>query len=148
MLDPDNLLSEHLAIEGIAADLTHHAAQRPLDAAAVAKTRWALSRQLLAHLAKEDRLLYPRLQRSPDAAVAALADRFAAELGGLSDAFKQYMRHWTAESIATDADGFERDTHAVLHALRNRIHHEESELYRHIPRAPAAAKVDASARAA
>ena len=148
MLDPDCLLGEHLAIEAIAADLVHHAGQRPLDTVAVAQTRWALSRHLLAHLAKEDSLLYPRLQRSPDTQVAALAHRFAAELGGLSDAFKQYMRHWSAERIAADADGFERDTHIVLSALQDRIHREESELYRHIPGAAAAAKVDAGARAA
>ncbi|WP_294324179.1 hemerythrin domain-containing protein [uncultured Sphingomonas sp.] len=148
MLSHDTLVAEHLDIETTAADLLLHARQRPLDPVAVATARWSLSRKLLAHLAKEDLLLYPMLRRSPAAAVADLARRSAEEVGGLADGFKAYIRHWTSEAIAGDADGFERDTQAVLAALHARILHEESQLYRHIPGAPASPKVDGSARAA
>jgi len=148
MLSYDTLVAEHIAIETTAADLLLHAGQRPLDTAAIATTRWTLSRTLLAHLAKEDLLLYPMLRRSPVVAVADLARRSAEEVGGLSDGFKAYMRRWSGEAIARDPDGFERDTRTLVAALRDRVRHEESQLYRHIPGAATAPKVDGRARAA
>ncbi len=148
MLRADRLILEHLELASIAADLLRHAEARPIDPAAIATTRWSLSRQLLAHLATEDRLLYPMLRRSPDQATAALADRFAAELGGLAEMFKDYMRHWTAERMACDPDGFERDTRALSTQLDERIRREEAELYRHIPDPQMVAKVDVAARRA
>ncbi len=148
MLSYDTLVAEHIAIETIAADLRFHAGQRPLDTAAVATARWMLSRTLLPHLAKEDQLLYPMLQRSPVAEVADLTRQAALEGGGLSDRFKAYMRRWTSDAIACDPDGFDRDTQAILAALHDRILREESQLYRHIPGAMAVPKVDGGARAA
>lgn len=148
MLRADRLILEHLELAAIAADLVRHAEARPIDPAAIATARWSLSRQLLAHLATEDRLLYPMLRRSPDPATAALAARFAAELGGLADAFKDYIRHWTPERMARDPDGFERDTRALSAQLDERIRREEAELYRHIPDTHPAAKVDVAARRA
>lgn len=148
MLDYDTLVAEHLDIETTAADLLHHAGHRPLDAAAVATARWSLSRKLLAHLAKEDLLLYPMLQRSKVAGIADLARHSAQEVGGLCEAFKAYMRRWTGEAIAADPDGFERETRGIVAALHDRILREESQLYRHIQGAPAAPKVDGGARAA
>jgi len=148
MLRADRLILEHMELASVAADLLCHAQARPIDPAAVAMARWSLSRQLLAHLATEDRLLYPMLRRSPDPRTAALADRFATELGGLADTFKAYMRHWTAERIARDADGFERDTRTLSAQLDERIRREEAELYRHIPDTRTAAKVDVAARGA
>ncbi len=148
MLSHDTLVTEHIAIETIAADLRLLAGQRPVDTAAIASTRWMLSRTLLAHLAKEDRLLYPMLQRSPVAEVADLARQSVEETGGLSDGFKDYMRRWTGDAIARDLDGFERATQAILTVLHDRIRREETQLYRHIPGAAAAPKVDGGARAA
>ncbi|PXA91856.1 cation-binding protein [Nostoc sp. 3335mG] len=148
MLRADRLILEHLQLASTAADLLRHAEARPIDPAGIATARWSLSRQLFAHLAKEDRLLYPLLRRSPDRATAALADRFAAELGGLADRFREYMCRWTAERIARDPDGFERDTRALSMQLDERIRREEAELYRHIPAMQAVATVDVAARGA
>ncbi len=148
MLRADRLILEHMELASIAADLLRRAEARPIDLTSIAASRWSLSRQLLAHLATEDRLLYPMLRRSPDRAAAALADRFANELGGLADTFKDYMRHWTAERIMHDPDGFERDTRALSKQLDERIRREEAELYRHIPDMRTVAKVDVAARRA
>lgn len=148
MLSYERLMAEHMEIEIGAADLLLHAGRRPLDPTAIAKTRWSFSRKLMAHLTKEDLLLYPMLRRSPLPEVAALAERSVEESGGLRDAVKDYMRRWTSDSMAADPDGFERDTHVLLAALRERILREESQLYRHIPGAPASAKVDGRSLAA
>ena len=148
MIAYDTLVAEHLEIEIGAADLLLHAGHRPLDPIAIANSRWSFSRKLMAHLAKEDLLLYPMLRRSPQAEDAALAQRSIEEVGGLCDAFKDYMRRWTSDAMVADPDGFERDTQGLVAALRDRIQREESQLYRHIPGAPAEPKVDGRAQAA
>ena len=148
MLSAERLILEHLQLASVAADLLHHAEARPIDPASVATARWSLRRQLLAHLATEDRLLYPMLRRSPDRTTAELAERFATELGGLADTFKDYMLGWTPERMQRDPDGFERDTHALFERLGERIRREEAELYRHIPDMRTVAKVDVAARRA
>ncbi len=148
MLHRDRLSDEHKAIEQIAATLLGLCAARPLDPAAVAPIRWQLSRLLLAHLATEDRLLYPLLERDPTPGVADLSRRMQVQMGGLADAFKTYMRDWDGTAIATDPDGFVHATRAVLAALSQRIRQEESQLYRHIPPPSTPRKVDAAPRRA
>lgn len=148
MLSADRLMHEHLELAAAAAELLRHATVRPVDPAAIATARWSLSRQLFAHLATEDLLLYPMLRRSRDAATARLAERFAAELGGLADGFRDYMRRWDAERIGRDPEGFERETRTLAEQLGERIRREETELYRHIPDARTAPKVDVGVRAA
>ncbi len=148
MLRAEDLIREHLQLASVAADLLRHAEARPIDPASIATTRWSLSRLLFAHLATEDRVLYPMLRRSADRKTAELADRFATELGGLADTFKGYMLDWTAERIQRDPDGFERDTRMLYARLGERIRREEAELYRHIPDTRSVAKVDVAARGA
>ncbi len=148
MLDRETLVDEHAAIEAVAADLLVGAAQRPPDLVLLGQHRWRLSRLLLAHLAKEDRLLHPQLQRSDNAETVALSRRFEAEMGGLADAFKTFMATWDATAIADDPAGFEADARQVLTALADRIRREEMQLYRHIPPGPASHEVDAGPRRA
>lgn len=148
MLRIDQLIAEHMSVATTAADLLHLAETRPIDPVRIAATRWSLSRQLIAHLATEDRLVYPMLRRSPNRATALLAERFAVELGGLADRFKAYMLHWSGDRIERDPDGFAADTRRFSALLNERIRREEAELYRHIPATAPIATVDARARPA
>ncbi len=148
MLRRERLSDEHTAIEEIAAELLDQCRARPLDPVGIARTRWQLSRLLLAHLAAEDRLLYPLLEREGSAEVADLSRRMQAQMGGLADAFKAYMRDWDGGRLAADPDGFVAATRGVLSALAQRIRHEETQLYRHIPSSAAPHKVDAALRRA
>ncbi len=148
MIRRETLIDEHAAIEAVAADLLHHAAERPASIAAIARTRWQFSRLLLAHLAKEDRLLHPQLQRGGSPEAADLSRRFEAEMGGLAEAFKRFMTTWDGDRIAADPDAFERDALTIVTALSARIHREETQLYRHIPAPPDPREVDAAARRA
>ena len=138
----ETLVEEHAALGAVIGDLLRCAALRPLPFAELAQLRWRLSRLLLAHLAKEDRLLHPMLQRGADPVAAALSRRFEEEMGGLSDGFKAYMQDWDAPRIEAQPDAFETATRGLAAALADRIHREETQLYRHIPMA----KVDADAR--
>jgi len=137
----ETLVEEHAELGAVVGDLRRRAALRPLPIADIAQLRWRLSRLLLAHLAKEDRLLHPMLQRAGNPVVAALSRRFEEEMGGLSDGFKAYMQDWDAPRIEAEPDAFETATRALAAALADRIHREETQLYRHIP----TPKVDAGA---
>ncbi|MDJ0278338.1 hemerythrin domain-containing protein [Sphingomonas sp. 2R-10] len=137
----ETLVAEHAELLAVIGDLLRHAARRPQPVADIAQLRWRLSRLLLAHLAKEDRLLHPMLQRGGDPVAAALSHRFEEEMGGLSDGFKAYMQDWDAQRIAADPGGFETATRSLATALSDRIRREETQLYRHIP----TPKVDAGA---
>lgn len=132
-LQRETLVKEHAELAAVIGDLLHHAASRPPPIADLAQLRWRLSRLLLAHLAKEDRLLHPMLQRGDDPVAAALSRRFEEEMGGLSDGFKAYMQDWDAPRIAERPDAFEAATRGLAAALADRIHCEETQLYRHIP---------------
>ncbi len=140
----ETLVKEHAELATVIGELVRHAARRPLSATDIAQLRWRLSRLLLAHLAKEDRLLHPMLQRGDDPVAAALSRRFEEEMGGLADGFKAYMQDWDAQQIADHPDAFETATKGFAATLSDRIRREETQLYRHIP----TPKVDASASAA
>ena len=99
------------------------------DRGAVAALRWRLARELIAHLAVEDRWLYPMLIRdgSPKAATTAL--NFKREMGGLAEAFNQYMTAWHDQRIAEEWDGFRVATWKLVEVLDVRIRRENTELY-------------------
>jgi iron-sulfur cluster repair protein YtfE (RIC family) len=142
-LERHTLIAEHAELGAMLGDLLRHAARRPPPIADIAQVRWRMSRLLLAHLAKEDRLLHPLLQRSGDPAAVRLSQQFEAEMGGLSDAFKAYMQDWDAGRIEADPAAFEAASRALAAVLADRIRREETQLYRHIPAAPPARTVDA-----
>jgi hypothetical protein len=100
------------------------------DAAPVAAGLQRLAVMLKAHLALEDASLYPKLLTHTDASVAATAQRYQQEMGGLRTAFVNYVERWpTASSIQEQPDGFVAQTRDVVAALLARIEREDGELY-------------------
>jgi hemerythrin-like domain-containing protein len=90
----------------------------------------SLSGKLKAHLSKEDKELYPDLLASGDAKLSDMAAAFQSEMGGLAQAFEDYMATWRSiEAIEDDPDGFIRASEAVIDALSDRINRENRELY-------------------
>jgi hemerythrin-like domain-containing protein len=94
-----------------------------------AALRWELARLLMTHLAMEDQLFYPAMQRLPDAEARATATAFQAEMGGLSDIFNSYMTRWTDDRVVAEWPDFCADTKTLLDALSQRIERENSQLY-------------------
>lgn len=89
-----------------------------------------LSGKLSIHLAAEDRMVYPQLQASQVPGVAALAKRFADEMGGLSGAFKAFShRYNTGAVIDGDRAAFASGFQGIVAAVTARVKAEESELY-------------------
>ncbi|AXJ97009.1 hemerythrin domain-containing protein [Sphingomonas sp. FARSPH] len=130
--------AEHDELLGLGEELVACIAETVPDHAAVARLRWAMTRKLLAHLAKEDTLLYPRLKASRDPRAAAMATRFADEMGDLAEKYRAYIADWPAERIDADWRQFGAETRRILQALRQRIAREETMLYALLPASPPA----------
>lgn len=127
-MDVSELKRQHDEIGRVAQELA--AAVANLDQhQPIAALRWELARLLMTHLAMEDRLFYPAMQRLPDAEARATAAAFQTEMGGLSGTFAAYMRCWTDDRVTAEWPTFCVDTQNLLFALAQRIERENSQLY-------------------
>ncbi len=89
-----------------------------------------LSASVSLHLATEDHVLYPRLMKGSNPKTRAAAKQLHAEVGGIAEAFKEYLLHWrSGKAILRDPTRFARETDEILTALAARIEREEHELY-------------------
>lgn len=129
MVGIEILSREHVEIDALAVTLLDIATGGIERAAELGSVRWRLNRLLMLHLAKEDQHLYPRLKRSSDKTVAALATRMEAEMGNLAGAFQDYSRRWDVAAAQRDWPGFCAATRQVMEALRERVRREERDLY-------------------
>ena len=127
-MDLTELRRQHEEISLTAKQLMQ-ATANPAHPGQVGAIRWQLARQLIAHLALEDRILYPALQRSPHADVRDTAARLQNETGALADAFSTYMAAWSDDRVARDWGGFCAETRRILTALTDRIDRENRRLY-------------------
>ncbi|HEV7232865.1 MAG TPA: hemerythrin domain-containing protein [Sphingorhabdus sp.] len=93
------------------------------------KFRSAFSKELLAHLTREDWLLYPSLLQSSDKVIAGTAQKFIDEMGGLLGAYKLWSAEWPTERIIGNWQIFVTETSDLLGALEQRIDRENNELY-------------------
>jgi iron-sulfur cluster repair protein YtfE (RIC family) len=93
------------------------------------KFRSGFSKELLAHLTREDWLLYPSLLQSSDKIVSGTAQRFMDEMGGLLAAYKAWSAEWPTERITAEWRTFVIETSELLDALAQRIYRENNELY-------------------
>jgi iron-sulfur cluster repair protein YtfE (RIC family) len=130
MADLAKLRGEHAALMEIATRLSALIAEpQPPTAAELFAVRGKLNSVLIAHLKAEDWVLYPRLFASPDPAVERTARAFSDEMGDLAQTYTAHTQKWTATSIASDWNGYCKETGAILDALGNRIVRENRELY-------------------
>lgn len=133
-MDVSELKRQHVEIAKVArllgATVANAAQPQP-----IAALRWQLARLLMTHLAMEDRLFYPALQRMADSAARETGARFQTEMGGLGASFSTYMAHWSDDRVAADWPGFCAATRALLAALANRIEREDRQLYPLVERA-------------
>ena len=127
-----DLRKQHDAIALLAGDISRAAAA--LAETGAAEALYGLLHQfdtiLTAHLASEDRLLYPELLASDDRRTAAIASRFCEEMGGLNSTYAEFAARWpSAAALMADPAGFQRDWTVLEGALGFRIQRENAELY-------------------
>jgi hypothetical protein len=126
-VDIDAIRLQHESISELAAALAAEVSKPSYSP--VAAIRWKLARELIAHLAVEDRWLYPTLIASPDHEAAETAKQFKDEMGGLSDVFTAYMRKWSDQQIASEWSTYCAETKSFLASLKDRVARENRELY-------------------
>lgn len=102
----------------------------PVNADAVSKLLARLSSLLLAHLKLEDTQLYPALEKSANRTVRETATRYQHEMGGLKEAFVDFLAVWgTTAAIAANTKGFLEAWSGVRAALEVRMAKEDHGLY-------------------
>ena len=126
MVDLALLSEEHAEIEALMARLLTEI-EAPAPSQDLSALRWRLNYALVVHLAKEDKLLYPRLRRHD--ATRGLAARITAEAGGLADAYLDYSRTWPIERVEADWRGFGAATRKIVETARHRTLREERDLF-------------------
>lgn len=142
-MDIDLLRSQHEDISETARHLRVATAHN-VRPDGIGHLRWRLARQLMAHLALEDQIVYPLIQRCQNEAVRHQACQLQAETGRLGDIFNAYMRQWSEDRITLHWADFCMETRMLLNRLEDRIHREEHGLY---PAAQRAMKQSASVAA-
>jgi hemerythrin-like domain-containing protein len=84
---------------------------------------------LRVHLLREDGVLYPALEASPNWVTAAIAGRMREEHGALDRHVAAFDEAWTPEAIRRGWPAFSADIADLLEMVRQRIERENDELY-------------------
>ena len=126
MVDRELLSKEHDEISALAVRLIEEV-EASVPGKDLSALRWRLNHVLMVHLAKEDKLLYPKLLASP--ATKGLAQRFADEMGGLAESYLAYNAAWPIQRVEAEWADFGEATRGIMNALRKRILREERDLY-------------------
>jgi len=126
------LQSQHEACLAIVEDIQARSVQIADRGTAVEITLMLarLTGILRIHLALEDEILYPALRNASDPAIAATAERYWQEMGGLADSFLDFVDRWKrADRVLEQADGFRAESALVFKALGDRIAREHADIY-------------------
>lgn len=90
----------------------------------------SMSSTIKLHLAVEDTVLYPALQKSERVAIAKKGREFQTEMQPIATSYEQFARRWNlAGNVAGDPEGFRADANRVLKMLHGRIQREDREFY-------------------
>lgn len=102
----------------------------------IARELGALSSLVQLHLAIEDRILYPSLQKGGDAQLAAMGKAYQEDMKGIAHAYISFSRKWgLAAALAKAPEDFRNEANSVLKALHARMQRENTEFYPAIERA-------------
>ena len=122
----DKLKHQHRDIlRGIAAlrSLAHAGVEA--NAAAIAQGIVAMSGTIKLHLAVEDQVLYPALQRGGNEGLARMGRQYQGEMASIASDYERFARRWnTANSVRRDAQGFRADANAALRRVHERMQRE------------------------
>lgn len=100
------------------------------NATAIANGIVAMSGTIKLHLAVEDQVLYPALQRGGNAELARLGRQFQSEMESIASAYDAFARRWnTADSVRRDAQGFRDQANVVLRKVHERMQRENHDFY-------------------
>lgn len=90
----------------------------------------SMSSIIKLHLAVEDSVLYPALQKSNDAALARMGKKFQDEMKNIAAGYLEFARKWNSPPhVLQDPEGFRADANRVLKVLHQRMQSENTTFY-------------------
>lgn len=130
-MEIDRFKKQHVEIlQGIATlrKLAHAGIED--NASAIAKQIKELGSIVTLHLAIEDRILYPSLQKRADARLAEMGKAYQEDMKGIANGFIAFARKWSvAKVVAEKAEEFRAEANTVLKQLHTRMQRENTEFY-------------------
>ena len=100
------------------------------NAEAIALGIVAMSALIKLHLAVEDQVLYPALQRGGNVELARLGRQYQSEMASIASAYDAFARRWnTAENVRRNAQGFRNEANVVLRSVFERMQREDHDFY-------------------
>ena len=100
------------------------------NATAIAQGIVAMSGTIKLHLAVEDQVLYPALQRGGNAELARMGRQYQSEMASIASAYDTFARRWnTADSVRRNAQGFREQANVVLRKVYERMQREDHDFY-------------------
>ena len=128
-MDIRTLKEEHLALLDLHSQMLALIDSTDCLSTQIASLRWRFSRVLLAHLAREDKHLYPLLCAASDPKLAALATRYEREMGNIARLWQAFITDWPRDRMSREWSAFKQAARIILDALHTRILCEERDLY-------------------
>ena len=100
------------------------------NATAIAQGIVAMSGTIKLHLAVEDKVLYPALQRGDNAELARLGRQYQSEMESIASAYDAFARRWnTADNVRRGAQDFRDQANVVLRKVYERMQREDHDFY-------------------
>jgi Hemerythrin HHE cation binding domain. len=100
------------------------------NATEIAKLIVSMSATIRLHLAVEDKVLYPALQRANSPSLASMAKKFQDEMKGIASAYLAFAGRWnTTTAISQKPEDFRSDANGILKILHDRMHRENVDFY-------------------
>lgn len=101
-----------------------------VNAPAIAARLGELNSVVTRHLAVENRILYPAIQKAADPQLAAMGMEYQEEMNGIANEYIAFTRRWSAAGqLRNDPDGFRQDANKVLRMVYERLQKENREFY-------------------
>ena len=100
------------------------------NATTIAQGIVAMSGTIKLHLAVEDQVLYPALQRGDNPDLARRGRQYQSEMASIASAYDAFARRWnTAVSVRRNAEGFRSEANVALRRVFERMQREDHDFY-------------------
>lgn len=130
-MDIDRFKQQHVEIlERIAAlrKLAHAGVEA--NAQSIAQQVKELGALLTRHLAIEDRILYPAVQRADDPQISEMGAAYQREMKGIANAYIKFTNKWSvAANLTAEPRAFRDAANDVLKTVYLRMQRENHEFY-------------------
>ncbi len=102
---------------------------------AIAQQVKELGKVVTLHLAVEDRILYPAVQKADDPAISAMGAAYQNEMKGIANRYIRFTNQWSdAAKVAAQPEAFRDAANTILKEVYQRMQRENREFYPAIER--------------